>query len=301
MLTLREMAVFRHVMELGTVTGAAAAVKISQPAASRLIQQAEQRLGFPLFLRQKKRLLPTTEAKALFPEAVGAFAAIDSVQRLASELRSGHTGILTIAAIPALARVLAPKAIRRFRTARPGVSVRLLAASAHESATLVTDQRADLGLIFGPIANPDVAVSDLCSVRLSCLLPRKHPLAKRAQLRPTDLSGEQIIGLSPHLPIGIQVGRAFTEANVPLRLAIEVTQTAIAVSLVRAGAGIALLDGFALTEGDSGDLIMLPIKPAIRIDARILHPRHRPVTRMAQEFSRILRSVTREMGFREQR
>jgi DNA-binding transcriptional LysR family regulator len=217
-----------------------------------------------------------------------------------SELQSGHIGILTIAAIPALARVLAPKAIQRFRTARPGVSVRLL-ASAHESATLVTDQRADLALIFGPIVNPDVAVSDLCSARLTCLLPRKHPLAKRAQLHPVDLSGEQIIGLSPHFPIGIQVGRAFAEANVPLRLAIEMTKTAIAVSLVRVGAGIALLDEVALMGGDAGDLVLRPIKPALRIDVRILHPRHRPVTRLAQEFSRILQRVTRDMGFREQR
>ncbi len=62
MLSLREMDVFRRVMELGSITGAANQLRISQPAASRLIKQAEQRLGFPLFVRQKKRLIPTTEA-----------------------------------------------------------------------------------------------------------------------------------------------------------------------------------------------------------------------------------------------
>jgi DNA-binding transcriptional LysR family regulator len=297
MLRLREMDVFRRVMELGSITGAANALRISQPAASRLIKQAEERLGFPLFLRQRKRLIPTTEAKALFPETIGAFAAIDSVQRLAGNLKTGQSGMLTIASIPALASVLLPAAVQRFRTTHNGVSVRVLAVSAHESANLVADQRADLGLIIGPMTHADVAMSDLCTVNLGCVMPKKHPLARKAELRPSDLHDEPLIGLSPHLPLGVQAVRAFSEGNVPLRLSIEVTQTVIALALVRAGAGIALLDGFALLGGNSrGDLVLRPFKPAGPIVARALHPRHRPVTRLAREFSGILHTVVREMG-----
>ena len=57
MLSMRELEVFRRVMELGTITAAAEMLHISQPAVSRTLQQAERRLGFPLFLRRKKRLL----------------------------------------------------------------------------------------------------------------------------------------------------------------------------------------------------------------------------------------------------
>jgi len=296
MLSLREMDVFRHVMELGSITAAAVALKISQPAASRLIQQAEQRLGFPLFLRQKKRLIPTTEARTLFPETVGAFVALDSVQRLAGELRSGRSGLLTIAAIPALASTLLPLAVQRFRKARPGVSVKILAVSAHESANLVADQRADLGLIIGPMTNAALVMFELCAARIGCVLPKKHRLAKRAALTPADLQGEAIISLSRHLPIGVQVERAFAEANTPLRLAMEVTQSAVALALVRADAGVALMDGFALQGSRNRDLVLRPLKPAIESVARILQPRHRPASRLAQEFSDILRLAARDSG-----
>lgn len=301
MLSLREMDVFRHVMDLGSITGAANALRISQPAASRLIKQAEERLGFPLFLRHKKRLIPTTEAKALFPETIGAFAAFDSVRRLAGHLKVGQSGMLTIATIPALANVLAPAAVQRFRATRNGVSVRVLAVSAHESANLVSDQRADLGLIIGPMTNADVVMSDLCTVPLGCVLPRRHRLARKAALRPTDLQNESLIGLSPHLPLGVQVVRAFSEANVPLRLSIEVTQTTVALALVRAAAGVALLDGFALLGASSDDLVFRPLRPAAPIVARILSPRHRPVTRLAQEFSSTLHTVVRDMGLSRQK
>ena len=65
-ISVREMDVFRCVMQSGSVTNAAITLNISQPAVSRMLQQAEERLGFRLFEREKKRLKPTTEAQTLF-------------------------------------------------------------------------------------------------------------------------------------------------------------------------------------------------------------------------------------------
>ena len=65
----------------------------SQPAVSRMLQQAEERLGFSLFERERKRLKPTTEAQTLFAKVVNVFAAIEHTQRLAVELRDGQAGL----------------------------------------------------------------------------------------------------------------------------------------------------------------------------------------------------------------
>lgn len=301
LLSLREMDVFRRVMELGSVTAAAAALNITQPAVSRLLQHAEQRLGFALFVRQKKRLLPTAEAHALFPETIAAFAAIDAAQRLAAGLRTGQSGTLTLAVIPALANALLPKAVQRFRAARPDVSVVIQALTAHEIANRVADYRADLGVIIGPIAtwgaSAGVIVSDLCATKLGCVLPRRHPLAKKAVLQPADLTAVPLICLSRHLPLGNQTSRLFADANVPLRVAVEVTQSATALALVRAGAGVALLDGFAFGGVQGQDLVIRPLRPEAESVARILQARDRPLSRLAQEFLKTLQQVASEMNF----
>jgi DNA-binding transcriptional LysR family regulator len=298
MLSLRELDVFRRVMELGSITAAAEALRISQPAASRLIQQAEEHLGFPLFIRQKKRLIATSEAQALFPETVGAFAAFDSVQRFASELKAGLSGRLTIAAIPALANALVPQAIQQFRSTHGGVTVKVQAVSAHDCGTLVSDQRADLALIIGPMTNPGVVMSELCVSEIGCVLPAKHALARKRELRPVDLRDQPLIGLAPHLPLGQQVGRTFAEANIPLRLAMEVTQSTIALGLVRARAGLALLDGFAFHGPQTSGLAFRPLRPASRSLARVLLPRHRPASRLAQEFAAALVTAAHDQGWR---
>ncbi|WP_341911187.1 LysR family transcriptional regulator [Ferrovibrio terrae] len=297
LLSLREMDVFRRVMELGSVTAAAAALNITQPAVSRLLQHAEQRLGFALFVRQKKRLMPTAEAHALFPETIAAFAAIDAAQRLAGGLRTGQSGTLTLAAIPALANALLPKAVQRFRAARPDVSVVIQALTAHEIANRVADYRADLGIIIGPIASAGVIVSDLCATKLGCVLPRRHALAKKTVLQPADLADVPLICLSRHLPLGNQTSRLFADANVPLRVAVEVTQSATALALVRAGAGVALLDGFAFGGGQGQDLVIRPLKPEAESVARILQARDRPLSRLAQAFLKTLQQVASEMKF----
>src|SRR5262245_17318650 len=246
-ISVREMDVFRYVMQSGSVTAAAAALNISQPAVSRMLQQAEGRLGFPLFLRQKKRLLPTAEAEALLPETRDAFAAIDAVLRRAKDLREGRSDILNIAAIAAFANALLPEGVQRFQAKRPDVVVTLLVFNAQDVGRRVASHRADLGLIIDSVAIPGTSVSELCATEFGCIMPRRHPLARKSHVTPADLEHERLIGLSQHLPLGAQASRVFADANVPLRLAVEVSQSTVACALVRAGAGIALLDGLGFT------------------------------------------------------
>jgi DNA-binding transcriptional LysR family regulator len=283
-LTPREMAVFRHVMELGSVTGAAQAAHISQPAVSKMIQQAEERLGFRLFLRQRKRLVPTTEAEALFPEVLSALAAIDLVQRLGRDLREGRSGLLTLASTPTLAHGLVPGLIRRFRAEHPQVSVSLRAGTAQEVIRLVVDHRVDLGLVMGPVGDTRVLVQDLQSAELGCVLPADHPLAARPHLTARDLADEPLISVAPHQPVHVLLQRAFEGAGVPLHIAVEASQSSIACALARAGAGIAVLDGFALMGAEAQGMATRPFRPAVMMQARLLQSRRRPLANLARRW-----------------
>jgi DNA-binding transcriptional LysR family regulator len=302
MLSMRELEVFRRVMELGTITAAAEVLHISQPAVSRTLQQAERRLGFPLFLRRKKRLLATAEAQSLFPETVSAFAAFDVVQKRAGDLRAGRAGVLNIAAISAFANAVLPAAVAKFRRSRPDVVITLQSMSALQVTTHVANYQADLGLIIDSIAAPGVSVSDLWATDFGCVMPRTHPLASKPHLAPGDIEHETLICLSRQLPLGIHAVRVFAEADVPLKIAIEVSQSTVACALVRANAGLALLDGLAMMGTPAPDLVMRPFYPAIKVMGRLVQPRHRLLSRLAQEFIDILKDVivTYERCFRSE-
>ncbi|SEG75018.1 helix-turn-helix domain-containing protein [Bosea lathyri] len=68
----RELSVLRAVIEKGSVTAAAAALNVSQPAVSRTLQQIEEHIGIVLFRREKQRLHPTREFELLYADVVQA-------------------------------------------------------------------------------------------------------------------------------------------------------------------------------------------------------------------------------------
>ena len=66
---LRHLEIFHAVMTCGSLSRAAEALNISQPAASKALKSAEMKLGFTLFQRVRGKLLPTSEAITLFEKA----------------------------------------------------------------------------------------------------------------------------------------------------------------------------------------------------------------------------------------
>lgn len=280
-LNLRELEVFRAVMEAGSVTAAATALRITQPAASKMLHQAEARLGFPLFHRDRKRLVATPEAHALLPELLGAFAAIGGVRRLADALRAGHGGQIAVAAVPVLATALLPPAIRALRATRPDVLVRLRAMTALEVVNQVADHQADLGVILGGTGDARVEAHLLRRSEIGCLLHPDDPLTARPSLSLRDLGGACVISLGPRQPVGQLIEAAYAEAGGEGRVAIEVSQSSIACSLVRAGAGIAVLDGFGLSEGAAQGLVARRLRPRMPLDVTLVVARSRVPSRLA--------------------
>ena len=68
-LDLRHLRMLVALDRHGTVTGAAAALGLTQPALSHQIQEAERRAGVPLFRRVKKRLVFTWQGQELLTSA----------------------------------------------------------------------------------------------------------------------------------------------------------------------------------------------------------------------------------------
>src|SRR5207248_5643938 len=65
---LRHIEVFHAIMQVGTISGAAQVLHISQPAVTKVLQHAELQLGMPLFERVRGKLYPKPEAHRLFAE-----------------------------------------------------------------------------------------------------------------------------------------------------------------------------------------------------------------------------------------
>lgn len=67
MANLEYYKVFYHVVKCGSVTQAAGALSLSQPAVSQSLKQLETALGVVLVKRTSHGITPTAEGRELFP------------------------------------------------------------------------------------------------------------------------------------------------------------------------------------------------------------------------------------------
>lgn len=292
-ISLREFELFVATMELGTLTGAANALNMSQPAASKLLKNLEVRLGLPLFRRHQKRLSPTPEAFDLYPGLLHALASMEAVKRNATNLRDGQLGQLHVVTNPVVASNIMSRALKPFRARYPGLSVVVRTRTTVEISELLAKDRADLGVIYDAPVDQTLMVEHIDEQEIGCLMTADHPLAGRERICLSDLEGHDLIALGKTQPVGAALRRMMHEVGVELPIALEVSQSNTACSFVKAGLGIAVLDAMGLKEGCERGLVSCPLGPRTTVRLSLVRSVNRAGSRYVSELADCIRTAIR--------
>jgi DNA-binding transcriptional LysR family regulator len=127
-MNLRYARTFVTVCELGTVSKAAAYLRIAQPALSRQIGAFEQELGLKLFDRMGSRLVLTGEGEQLLGDCRVLLNYASALGERAQLLRRGDTGLLKIASSPQIIEGVLADFLLEYAGRFPNVQVKLIEA-----------------------------------------------------------------------------------------------------------------------------------------------------------------------------
>jgi DNA-binding transcriptional LysR family regulator len=130
----RNLKYFLAVADAGSVTGAAQALGIAQPALSQAITRIERELGVKLFERTRRGAALTTAGAAIVDDIRLGVSRIDAAEKRARDIGAKLGGRLTVGfASTALFDVL-PRSIAELRAQVPGVELVLKEMSNAEQA-----------------------------------------------------------------------------------------------------------------------------------------------------------------------
>lgn len=261
-MNLRQLEVFRTVMQCRSVTDAARLLNVSQPAVTKVLRHAEDQLGMRLFRRERGRLIPTGEAELIYPDAERIFRELQALKRLSADLRDGTTGLLRIGASASLALSAVPDALRLYRTDYPGVRVTCHLLAAEEMAEMVMARQLDMGVTVAPIVVPSARTETIGTADVVCAMPEGHPLAALKAVTPHDVAAHPLISFSGEASVGRLLENAFRRAGVVRHFDIEVTLGIVACALVQRGVGVAMVDGFS-RRLDFPGLAWRPFRPRL--------------------------------------
>ncbi len=241
-MNLRQIEVFRAVMQAGSVTGAAALLHVSQPGVSRMLAHIELQLGLALFDRTKGKLRPTPEAEALHAQVEQVYSGVRRIEDCARELKSGGGLSLRVLTSPSLGLELVPRAIAQVAAQVPQARLYLETALVREMVGQLATGQADIGISSLPVDNALLQATPIGEWRLSCVFPEGHAFASRRAVAARDILQQPLIAFSADTPQGRAIAQWCEQTGLQPQSRIEVRSGQAACALAASGAGVAVVD-----------------------------------------------------------
>ncbi|MGW2158922.1 LysR family transcriptional regulator [Nonomuraea sp. NPDC001699] len=277
MLETAAMRYFREVAHTGSIARAADSLFIAPSAISRQLRLLEEHLGAELFSRGPKGMALTSAGELLLGFADEQ---LTTTERLHAELGSGRhrtAGQVTVATVEAPLSSFVPQALTEVAATHPDIAVNVLAAGSNDVAAHVAENRADLGLVFGPVPRSDVTELVTRPLPLFVMVAPGHPLSARPRCDLGDLLGVRLALPDRSFGIRQEVERAAAEHRVRLSIAYETNSLALLRELaVRTGVAIFMPVDGARPELDAGLLTAIALD-----DRRLTSTRITLISRLA--------------------
>jgi DNA-binding transcriptional LysR family regulator len=287
-ISLKQIEYFRAVMEAGTVSGAAEMLSVSQPNVSRMLKYTEGRLGMRLFERNRGRLQPTAEARALYREVQSLHAHLEAVQDAVRHIARGELGRFAVGASPSLGRHVLPTALSSLRHEFPQLAIKLDILSVSQVIEYVTLNQGECACTIFPIAHPQIETQAYAAGALMCAVPRGHPLAQRAVITPRDLATESLIGFEPNTPHGRVMHDFLRQSGREPVYLCTARFAETACALAEKGNGIALVDEFTISGNVFPNLVALPTRWRKPFRIYLHRSVERPLSRVGARLAELL-------------
>jgi len=243
---LRHLRYFVRVMELGSVSRAAAQLGLTQADLAGELAAVEVEVAAPLLRELGEGVTPTDAGIRFLREAQLTLRHADQAMRAAHE--STLTGAVRVGLPPAAATVIGMPWMRAMRERYPGVQLYVVETLSDHLSNLLSAHRLDLALLYGPQADRRWSITPLLVERLYFIQSAKRPVLDPlpAKLRFSDLRGVPLI-----LPSATHLRRnlldaAFSRARLQPLIVSEIDSLALLMDAVDAGFG-ATVQGWAMT------------------------------------------------------
>ena len=253
---LKPIRAFCQVARLGSITRAAEALFLSQPAVTLQLQALERELGLPLFERIGRRFTLTREGQVLYDLARPLVEGLDGLEgEFRSKIKGLQSGELHVAAGSSTILYLLPPLVAAFRQAHPDVQLVLHNVTGQDGLGLLRSDGVDLAVGSMLDVPTDLAYAPVYSFDPMLICPPGHPLATKADLRLEDLSPYGLILPPRRLTTYRLVDLVFQQQRVPYTVALEVGGWEVIKQYVAMGLGISIVTSICLGEADQDRLV----------------------------------------------
>ena len=227
---------FLATLRAGSLSGAARALKLTQPTIGRHIDELEEALDTVLFTRSQHGLQATDAAMELAPHAEAMAASAAALVRVASGTSQDISGTVRLSASEVIGVEVLPPMLTNLRVQHPRLALELVVS---DEVSDVVRRDVDLAVRNVRPTQTGLVAKKIGTVTLGLHAHRRYLEAHGYPRTPDDLSAHTLIGYDQETPAvrSLQArGLRFSRAMFALR-----TDSSLAhLAAIRAGYGIGL-------------------------------------------------------------
>ncbi|KAF1022381.1 MAG: HTH-type transcriptional regulator CynR [Paracidovorax wautersii] len=216
-MNLRRLKYFVKIVDIGSLTQAAQALYIAQPALSQQLATLEAEVGQQLLVRTQRGVTPTEAGKALYRHAQIILRQCDQAL---SDLASA--GQVSVGMAPGTAAVtLSLPLLRRVHASHPGILLYLNENYGTTLSELIMNGRMDMAVLYGDKAVHGLEFMPLAKEELYLVGPGIEPRPGES-IRLADLADVQFLLPRPYNIVRKLVNEAFMRAGLTPHIIAEV-------------------------------------------------------------------------------
>lgn len=297
----RRLAYFVKIVDSGSITKAAAALHVAQPALSQQVSALEKDLKQRLLIRSKQGVAPTAAGHTLYRHAQTILRLVDQARLDVSASGAAPSGRVSIAIAPySMASALTPQIMAEVGRKYPDIVLHLTEIYGGVLSDAIRNGRLDMALIYEPGPVRGVQFTTLVVDHLHLVVNRQRVSA--------EIAGSAVITLADASRIGMFlpeqnhtlrqiVDEGFKTQGLTLQLLGEVESSPSLRQLLRADLGATVLPRSAAEAlFDDEDFVFLRLTdPGLTCKIALCTPDHEPLSEAASAVLLILKEMLHEM------
>ena len=245
----------------GSFIAAASYLGISQPGLTRIIQQAEKRLGTRFFVRGPRSVTLTAAGHDFLPFAERI---IDEFLGQADKLRTSYSRSeirITISSLMSVSHFALPAALMEFRQTYPNVQVEIREGVGNSIQENVRNGLVDFGIGNAEKTMPGITIESIMEETFFVVLPQHHSLAKHDVLQLRDLINTPLISMPVESGLRRFIDSAAAKAGIKLTHSVVTNQYSSLFSFIANGLGISIVPSSVVPPTDENVFVVRPLTP----------------------------------------
>ncbi|WP_020656873.1 LysR family transcriptional regulator [Massilia niastensis] len=283
--SFKQLQALVQVARYQSVSRAAEAMHVTQPAVSLHLKLLEEAAGLPLTRKQGRNIQLTAAGELLVSHAERILALWEEAGDEIAALKGVTSGTLRIGAVMTAEHLLPPMLVR-FTRARPHVRIKLQVGSRPEVIGMLSRDEIDLAIMGTPPQEFPTSASRFARHPMAFFIAPSHPLMTRAGLSLSDIVDHNLLVRERGSGTRAAIERLYQDAGAPLSIGSELSSNEAIKQMTTAGLGVAFLSVHACTlELKNRLLAVLPVPNTLVLgDWHVMHKSDRTMPTVAASF-----------------